>query len=227
VEFKPIRLAAASYNIHSCVGRDGRCDPDRVLAVLREIDADVIGLQEVGHRPVRRLGGDQYAFFVSSTGMHSVAGRHSRYEGAEFGNLLLSRRPVAEQRTIDLTIRGSEPRGAIDAEIDVDGHPLRVLVAHLGLHPAERWRQVNRLAEALREHGRAPVLLMGPSVGCWSGSVPARGAAIIPRPSRPASRSWPWTGSGLCPSGCWSGAARTARPFRRSPPTICRSRARS
>lgn len=161
VEFKPIRLAAASYNIHSCVGRDGRCEPERILAVLREIDADIIGLQEVGYRPARRPGGDQYAFFTSTTGMHAVTGHHSGYARAEFGNLLLSRWPIAEQRTIDLTIRGSEPRGAIDARIDIQGHPLRIMVAHLGLHPTERWRQVNRLADAVREESSAPVLLMG------------------------------------------------------------------
>ena len=45
------RLRVASYNIHDCVGGDGRRDPARVAAVLREIDADIIGLQEVDARP--------------------------------------------------------------------------------------------------------------------------------------------------------------------------------
>ena len=39
------------YNIHECVGGDGRRDPERIAAVLREIDADIIGLQEVDARP--------------------------------------------------------------------------------------------------------------------------------------------------------------------------------
>jgi endonuclease/exonuclease/phosphatase family metal-dependent hydrolase len=161
MEFKPIRLVAASYNIHSCVGRDGRCEPERIVEVLREIGPDIVGLQEVGHRRGRRLRGDQYPFLISATGMHAVTGHHAHYERAEFGNMLLSRWPFKERRAVDLTIAGSEPRGAIDAEIAIGPQALRIVVAHLGLHPAERWRQVNRIGHAIREHGTAPVLVMG------------------------------------------------------------------
>ncbi len=161
MEFQPIRLVAASYNIHSCVGRDGRCEPERIMAVLREVDADIIGLQEVGHRPARRLRGDQYAFLAAATGMHAVAGHHTRHERAEFGNMLLSRWPIATRRAVDLTIAGSEPRSAIDAEIAIGDQTLRIIITHLGLHPGERWRQINRIGSAIREHGLAPVLLMG------------------------------------------------------------------
>jgi endonuclease/exonuclease/phosphatase family metal-dependent hydrolase len=40
-------LKAVTYNIHRCVGIDRRHDPGRIAAVLREIGADIIGLQEV------------------------------------------------------------------------------------------------------------------------------------------------------------------------------------
>ena len=36
-----------SYNVHRAIGRDRRCEPERILGVLREIDADVVALQEV------------------------------------------------------------------------------------------------------------------------------------------------------------------------------------
>ncbi|MFM5907664.1 MAG: endonuclease/exonuclease/phosphatase family protein, partial [Novosphingobium sp.] len=45
-----MRIKVASYNIHKGVGLDRRCDPDRILSVLREIDADVIALQEADRR---------------------------------------------------------------------------------------------------------------------------------------------------------------------------------
>ncbi|HEM46624.1 MAG TPA: endonuclease, partial [Alphaproteobacteria bacterium] len=41
-------LVVATYNIHRAIGADGLADPGRVAAVLREIDADVVALQEVG-----------------------------------------------------------------------------------------------------------------------------------------------------------------------------------
>ena len=40
-------LRLASYNVHRAIGRDRRCEPERILAVVREIDADVLALQEV------------------------------------------------------------------------------------------------------------------------------------------------------------------------------------
>lgn len=45
-----MRLTFASYNIHKAVGTDRRRDPDRVITVLREIDADIIALQEADLR---------------------------------------------------------------------------------------------------------------------------------------------------------------------------------
>ena len=41
------QLRIATYNVHRAIGGDGRTDRERILAVLREIDADVFALQEV------------------------------------------------------------------------------------------------------------------------------------------------------------------------------------
>ena len=47
-------LSVASYNIRKSVGTDWRRQPDRILEVLGEIDADVVALQEVDRRFGRR-----------------------------------------------------------------------------------------------------------------------------------------------------------------------------
>jgi endonuclease/exonuclease/phosphatase family metal-dependent hydrolase len=39
-------LRVATYNVHECVGRDGRHDPERVARVIDELDADIVALQE-------------------------------------------------------------------------------------------------------------------------------------------------------------------------------------
>jgi len=39
-------LRVATYNVHACVGSDGRHDPDRVASVITELDADIVALQE-------------------------------------------------------------------------------------------------------------------------------------------------------------------------------------
>ncbi len=37
----------ATYNVHDCVGRDGRFGPGHIAEVLVEIDPDVFALQEI------------------------------------------------------------------------------------------------------------------------------------------------------------------------------------
>ena len=49
-----MQLKVASYNIHKAVGLDRRRDPERILSVLREIDAGVVALQEADRRIGRR-----------------------------------------------------------------------------------------------------------------------------------------------------------------------------
>ena len=49
-----MRLTFASYNIRKAIGLDRRRNPERILAVLREIDADVVALQEADRRLGRR-----------------------------------------------------------------------------------------------------------------------------------------------------------------------------
>ena len=39
---RPLRIA--TYNVHACVGRDGRHDPRRIADVIAELDADVVAL---------------------------------------------------------------------------------------------------------------------------------------------------------------------------------------
>jgi endonuclease/exonuclease/phosphatase family metal-dependent hydrolase len=42
-----IRIRLATYNIHKCRGLDRRTSPQRIAAVIAELDADVVALQEV------------------------------------------------------------------------------------------------------------------------------------------------------------------------------------
>src|SRR5581483_10937782 len=140
-----MRCTAASYNIHRCIGLDGRHDPERVACVIDELDTDIIGLQEVESR----LGGTpdthQLNFLAEETGFIAVAGSTILRPDSHYGNALLTRHNVREVRSHDLSVPGREPRGILDVDLDVHGHPLRVLVTHLGLGARERRRQTNML----------------------------------------------------------------------------------
>jgi endonuclease/exonuclease/phosphatase family metal-dependent hydrolase len=154
-------LTVATYNVHSSIGRDRACEPDRILRVVAEFAPDIIAFQEVSHRHIEGTDGDQFAYFKDRTGMHAVAGLNLLYDRRRFGNALFSRWPIVNCRRIDLSVYGREPRGAIDVEVEIHGQRLRVIATHLGLGPGERKRQVERIAHALNEHGELPTLIMG------------------------------------------------------------------
>jgi len=155
------RLRVTSYNIHQCVGTDGRRLPERVAAVLSEIDADIIGLQEVDARPDFGSESMQMQYLANALGLHAVAGPTILRQDGHYGNALLTRRPVLDVRHVDLTVYRREPRAAIDADLDVDGRVVRMLVTHLGLLPGERRTQVRRLLDVMGGSHPSALVLCG------------------------------------------------------------------
>ena len=55
---RQVDLRIATYNIHRSRGMDRRVSPSRIAEVLRDIDADIVALQEVVGEP--RLGLDEH-----------------------------------------------------------------------------------------------------------------------------------------------------------------------
>jgi endonuclease/exonuclease/phosphatase family metal-dependent hydrolase len=182
-EISAVRVA--TYNIHTCVGVDRRCDPARIAAVLREIAPDIACVQEVDARHHRNGRLDQWAYLAAATGFRVVPGEDIRSHRGRFGNAILTRLPVLAVRAIDLSVGGYEPRSAIDAEILVGDRVLRVVATHFGLHAGERRLQANRLLAVLDEPGRRaqPVLLMG-DLNEWRGS--AGGLRLLERQLGPS-----------------------------------------
>lgn len=152
-------LRIATYNIHSCVGNDRKYDPDRVLRVLREIDADILALQEVGGYPVE--GGEQVAFFQDQLGMSAVTGLNLRRRRVQFGNALLARGQIRVIDQINLSVSRLEPRSAIDAMIDTGSGSLRVIATHLGLLARDRRRQIDLIAAVLQLRSLPLTVLLG------------------------------------------------------------------
>lgn len=167
-------LVAATYNIHRCVGTDGRYSPARVADVIGELGADIVGLQEVDRSLSAGRGLDQLSYLASRLGYHSAAGSGPGTDVASgrcgrCQNALLSRWPILNWRLINLTVPGREPRSAVDAEISLagtrcgDAPSLRTVVTHFGLGAGERRRQLQALLTRLEERGDPawPLLLMG------------------------------------------------------------------
>jgi endonuclease/exonuclease/phosphatase family metal-dependent hydrolase len=152
------RLRVVSYNIHCGIGWDGRFNERRILEVLREIEPDVVALQEVESRA---SGIDMLGWLAKETGFHAIAGTTLLHADGHYGNGLLTRCPVIRSRLLDLSFRRREPRGAISADLECDGEPIRLVATHLGLRPAERREQVEQLLKLFRESPDDRAVLVG------------------------------------------------------------------
>ena len=161
-------LSVASYNIHKGVGTDRRRDLARTAAVIAEIGADILAVQEADTRfgnrkgllDLDRIRRDLGLIAVPMDGVGDAHGWH--------GNLLLVRNALV-QEVHQLILPGLEPRGALVTDLFIAGRPLRVVNAHLGLLKASRIAQVRALLDKIEGLEARPTLLMG-DLNEWRGA---------------------------------------------------------
>ena len=169
-----MQLTFASYNIHKAVGLDRRRDPDRILAVLHEIDADVVALQEADRRFGRRETVLPRQMIDDLSDYRPVALNHRPDSIGWHGNALLVKRGIAVADAGVVPLPTLEPRGAVRADLIAHGHRIRVSGMHLDLSGLRRRQQLRTiLADVLRCGPACPAVLMGDfnewalHGGCW------------------------------------------------------------
>ena len=161
-------ILVASYNMRKAIGTDRRRRPERTLDVLNEIGADVVALQEAD----RRFGTRASAIPAQMIEEHSdykpvPLGARSGSLGWH-GNALLVKRHVEVIDKELVHIPSLEPRGAVLADLKLDGSELRVVVMHLDLSGLWRRRQAHAiLAHLHHRSGEPPTVLMG-DLNEWS-----------------------------------------------------------
>ena len=151
-------MTVASYNVHKCVGTDGRFDPERVAAVVREMDADIIALQEADERRGTRQGLLDLMALERDSDLVPTHVPENRHSHGWHGNLILARRGMVEG-VHQIRLPGLEPRGAVIVDLEMKGVGLRVIAAHFGLLRWSRSQQANALLEATRPVLRPTILL--------------------------------------------------------------------
>ena len=153
------RIRVVSYNVHACIGADGRFAPQRVCEVLHELQADFIGIQELEDRTI---GSERVSEYLArNLGMHGYRGATLKRRDAHYGNLLLSARPAKRVRMHDISMPGREPRGVIEAEFELFKRCVRLLVTHFGLRAGERRRQVDDVLRIADDGGADVDVLLG------------------------------------------------------------------
>jgi endonuclease/exonuclease/phosphatase family metal-dependent hydrolase len=161
-------LTLFSYNIHSGVGLDGILDLGRIADVIAASGADLVALQEVDrHRRAQSRFDDQPGVLAERLGFHLAYAAnlddepaHPGAPRAQYGTALLSRQPLEAVTNTPLPcFPGSEQRGLLEADLDVDGTTLRVLGTHLQWDTeTERTRQAEAIVATLDDR---PTVLLG------------------------------------------------------------------
>ena len=156
-----MQLTFASYNIHKAGGLVRKRDPERILSVLHEIDADIVALQEADRRIGERASVLPRAEIDDTHWRVIEVAKRPRSIGWH-GNALLVRRDLEILSGEALDLPTLEPRGAACGEIVVEGRPLRVIGTHLDLSGLRRRDQIRSLLAFVGACNRdLPTVIMG------------------------------------------------------------------
>ena len=161
-------LRVMTYNVHSCIGMDGKLAPERIARVIARYAPDVVALQELDVGRVRTEGMDQAHLIARYLEMDFHFHPAMHIEEERYGDAILTHLPM---RLVKADVLpglpgkpGLEPRGALWVAIELNGVEYQVMNTHLGLLSRERLLQ----AEALlgpdwlgHPQCREPVVLCG------------------------------------------------------------------
>lgn len=154
-------IKVASYNMRKGIGLDRRRDPGRVLAVLGELDADIVALQEADRRFGTRASAIPPHMFAEHSDYVPVELTDRPHSIGWHGNALLVRRGIAVEESHALHLPTLEPRGAVAATLRIGDRRLRVVGMHLDISGLRRRQQARAILHHIAEGEPLPTILMG------------------------------------------------------------------
>ncbi len=161
-------LRVMTYNVHSCIGMDGKLAPERIARVIARYAPDIVALQELDVGRSRTENMDQAHLIARCLEMNCHFHPALHLEEELYGDAILTHLPMRLVKAGLLPGLANrpflEPRGALWVEIDVHGTQIQVLNTHLGLLPRERLAQVEALLDPewlAHPDCRGPVILCG------------------------------------------------------------------
>lgn len=172
-------LRVMTYNIHSCVGMDGRLRPERVARAINRYHPDIVAVQEVDAHRARSGKFHQAELLAEHLEFHHVFQSMLEEKEEKYGIAVFSSLPFETKRADLLTPAGKRPlheaRGAIWLHIETPGGKVHFLNTHFGLGADERNRQA---AEILSPE--------------WLGGIPADEPVILCGDFNSTARSVAW-----------------------------------
>lgn len=167
-------LKVLSYNIHKGFSSfNRRYLLHDIRAGIRQVDADIVCLQEVIGENMRYreshsewIPGTQLEFIADEVWPHTAYGRNAVYSHGHHGNAILSKYRIVDTNNHDLSIMPPSQRGILVARLE---NGITVCSTHLGLLGREQRWQIERLRDLL-DQGlcRGGPLLIAGDFNDWS-----------------------------------------------------------
>lgn len=171
-----MHLRLATYNIHKGIGGgDRRYRPERIIETLAHIQPDIAFLQEVDEDVPRSRHHLQAELLAAELGFsHFAFQRNVTLKKGWYGNAILSRFPLIDVESYDLSVRFKKRRQALFArcKVPVGEHTRSLVISnlHLGLAGPER---VYQLRKFLKHHfvagaqQQTPIIVGGDFNDVW------------------------------------------------------------
>jgi endonuclease/exonuclease/phosphatase family metal-dependent hydrolase len=165
-------MRVATFNVRHCEGLDGKIDVERVAAVMRATEADLIALQELDRGLPRSGEVDQPAALGEATGMHVAFGATLHRTRGQYGIGIAT----VEELEVELEplprAGEEEPRGVLLAFY----RGIEIVATHLTRKPASRPLQLEAVARTAALRGPRVLVLgdlnvepkaLGPLADSW------------------------------------------------------------
>ncbi len=142
----------------------GDFDLDLIASVIKNLDPDLVALQEVDFKTGRARNMDLVTELGYRTGMSPLFGKAMNYDGGEYGEGILSKYSFKSTRVHPLQFSdGHEPRAALEVEVELENGSV---ISFIGTHldhvkdPGDRIMQAKQINELLEKIGH-PAILAG------------------------------------------------------------------
>lgn len=171
-----VQLRVLTFNIYHGATMKGDFDLDLIASVIKELDPDLVALQEVDFKTARARKMDLVTELGYRTGMSPLFGKAMDYDGGEYGEGILSKYSFTSTRVHPLQYsEGHEPRAALEVEVELGNG---TVISFIGTHldhvkdPGDRIMQAKQINALLEKIGH-PVILAG-DLNALPGSKPIK-----------------------------------------------------
>lgn len=144
-----LSLRVMTYNVHSCIGMDGKASPERIARVIARYHPDIVCMQEIDVEKSRTQSIDQAHYLAKLLKMKYHFHPSIHLEEERYGDAILTHLPMKLVKAAILPSKvGSpsiEPRGALWVRIEEHGISLNIINTHLDVRKRARGTQLQAL----------------------------------------------------------------------------------